>query len=270
MLLQLGPCHPSAHGVFRLALAMSHEQCSYLEPLTGLLYRASEYLSQTKLLTHLSGYLSRMDYVAHLNMESMLSSLVPYHTGSSRSSSSLLSHVCCLANHILNICCSIGDTGCISFILWGFDDREAIFLEFDRCYGARLHLQIDLEGIASTDSNMGLTQLTQLVANRFDSLTDLLSLRFNTARLLSTIPIDSNLALISSITGPLLQGSGSVMDSRSSSISYSRSAISVSHGGTGSCSLVRLYIRRSLLWPLSGVRDVGHNTPHASRDYYRC
>ena len=222
---------------------MAHEQCSYLEPLTGLLYRASEYLSQAKLLTHLSGYLSRMDYVAHLNMESMLSSLVPYHTGSSRSSSSLLSHICCLANHILNICCSIGDTGCISFILWGFDDREALFLEFERCYGARLHLQIDLEGLSSTDSNSGLTNISQLVANRFDSLTDLLALRFNTARLLSTIPIDSNLSLISSITGPILQGSGSVMDSRSQSISYSRSAISVSHGGTGSCSLVRLFVR---------------------------
>lgn len=226
---------------------MSHEQCSYLEPLTGLLYRASEYLSHSKLLTHLSGYLSRMDYVAHLNMESMLSSLVPFHTGSARTSSSLLSHVCCLANHILNICCSIGDTGCISFILWGFDDRETLFVELDRCYGARLHQQIDLDGLSHTDSTGGFTQITQLVANRFDALTDLLALRFNTTRLLSVIPADSNLALISSITGPILQGAGSVMDSRPNSISYSRSAISISHGGTGSCSLVRLYIRHYVI-----------------------
>ena len=44
-----------------------------------------------------------------------------------------------LANTLLNVCCGLGDLGCISFILWGFKDRECIFEFCEIIVGARMH-----------------------------------------------------------------------------------------------------------------------------------
>ena len=44
-----------------------------------------------------------------------------------------------LANNLLNVCCGLGDLGCISFILWGFEDRECILELCEFMVGARMH-----------------------------------------------------------------------------------------------------------------------------------
>ena len=60
------------------------------------------------------------------------------HASNRRLVGNILLHLSLLANHILNITCSLGDLGCISFILWGFEDRELVFISLDLIFGARI------------------------------------------------------------------------------------------------------------------------------------
>lgn len=106
--ISVGCCHPSVHGVFRLLVYMVLELVVWLNTCVGLLHRYT---------THIAGYLSRTDYVAHVQLETMAIHIATRFTSSNRSMSSIMLHLSLLANHLLNVCCSLGDLGCISFIL---------------------------------------------------------------------------------------------------------------------------------------------------------
>lgn len=110
-----------------------------MDTCVGLLHRATEFLSEHRYVSHIAGYLSRTDYVAHIQLESMLVHICTRFTSHSRLSGSLLLHLSLLANHLLNVTCSLGDMGCISFILWGFEDREQIFCLLEVLLGSRMH-----------------------------------------------------------------------------------------------------------------------------------
>ncbi len=115
--LSVGPCHPSAHGVFRLLVFLVLELVVWLDTCVGLLHRSTEYLCEHRYTTHIAGYLSRTDYVAHVQLETMAIHIATRFTSSNRSMSSIMLHLSLLANHMLNVCCSLGDLGCVSFIL---------------------------------------------------------------------------------------------------------------------------------------------------------
>lgn len=115
--MSVGPCHPSAHGVFRLLIYMVLELVLWLDTCVGLLHRSTEYLCEHRYTTHIAGYLSRTDYVAHVQLETMAIHIATRFTSANRSVSSIMLHLSLLANHLLNVCCSLGDLGCISFIL---------------------------------------------------------------------------------------------------------------------------------------------------------
>lgn len=222
---------------------MLNELCSWAEPSIGLLYRWTEGLTETRPIQHISGWLSRTDYVAHLQTEGMITPLTGRFTASNKPITPLLAHMSTVANHTLNICCSIGDTGCISHILWGFEDRENIYTWLERRFGARLHIQIDMETSSSTDPDMDLLIDPYIWCSRFDSISDLMLLRLNVVRWQGIIPVDFSTGMLTTITGPLLQSSGLAMDVRPECTSYTRSLIATIHGGSGACSLTRLFLR---------------------------
>jgi NADH:ubiquinone oxidoreductase subunit D len=96
-----------------------------------------------RLIFLVSGYLARMDYVNHIQFEILLIALIARYSGVLRSTISILSFLSVVSNHVLNVTCSLGDLGCISFILWGFEDREFIFILVDALIGTRMHNQFD-------------------------------------------------------------------------------------------------------------------------------
>ena len=98
-------------------LVLLIELVLWIDVLVGLLHRASEFLMEHRYLNHIAGYLSRTDYVAHINLESMIVHVCSRFSSHDRLSGSFLTNLCILANHILNVACSIGDLGCISYIL---------------------------------------------------------------------------------------------------------------------------------------------------------
>ena len=69
MLLNMGPQHPSTHGVFRLVLWVDGEKIVDLEPHIGYLHRGSEKLSEGEQYAQVITLFDRMDYIANFNNE---------------------------------------------------------------------------------------------------------------------------------------------------------------------------------------------------------
>jgi NADH-quinone oxidoreductase subunit D len=244
--ISIGPCHPSAHGVFRIVAVLVSELIRWLDLVVGLLHRATEFISEHRMISHVPGYLSRTDYVAHLQLESLVSHICPRLASNDRSHLGLLHHLCLLANHTLNICCSVGDLGCLSFILWGFEDRECIFRLLERVSGARLHNWLD-SGV--TGSHAGVDSRiasSSVFSSRHTAIFDVLLLRHNLSRMYGAVSIDMVSALSSQFSGPMLFSTGFSADLRQDCYMYSRSSLSSFSSGTMSCTFVRLSIRLNI------------------------
>ena len=69
MLINMGPQHPSTHGVFRLVLQLDGELIVDAEPHIGYLHRGSEKLCESESYSQVVTLFDRLDYVANLNSE---------------------------------------------------------------------------------------------------------------------------------------------------------------------------------------------------------
>ncbi len=69
MLLNMGPQHPSTHGVFRMVLWVDGEKIVDVEPHIGYLHRGSEKLCEGEQYAQLITLFDRMDYIANFNNE---------------------------------------------------------------------------------------------------------------------------------------------------------------------------------------------------------
>ncbi len=69
MLLNMGPQHPSTHGVFRMVLWVDGEKVVDVEPHIGYLHRGSEKLCEGEQYAQVITLFDRMDYIANFNNE---------------------------------------------------------------------------------------------------------------------------------------------------------------------------------------------------------
>jgi NADH-quinone oxidoreductase subunit D len=71
--VNFGPQHPAAHGVLRLVLELDGEVVQRVDPHIGLLHRGTEKLIEHKTYLQAIPYFDRLDYVAPINQEHVLS-----------------------------------------------------------------------------------------------------------------------------------------------------------------------------------------------------
>jgi len=69
MLLNMGPQHPSTHGVFRMVLWVDGEKVVDVEPHIGYLHRGSEKLCEGEQYHQIITLFDRLDYLANFNNE---------------------------------------------------------------------------------------------------------------------------------------------------------------------------------------------------------
>jgi NADH-quinone oxidoreductase subunit D len=142
--LNFGPQHPSAHGVLRLVLELDGEIVERIDPHIGLLHRGTEKLIEYKTYLQALPYFDRLDYVAPMNQEHpfclaaerLLGITVPKRGQLIRV---LYSEIGRLLSHLLNVTTQALDTGALTPILWGFEEREKLMAFYERASGARMH-----------------------------------------------------------------------------------------------------------------------------------
>lgn len=241
MHISIGPCHPSAHGVFRLLALTSSEILHWLDSLVGLLHRSTEWLLEHRTYNQVGGYLSRTDYVAHITLESM-AVLLSHRAANTSEHLHLMSLLTWVANHLLNLSCGLADLGCVSSILWAFDDREQIYDLLETAYGARLHISIDTLQASSWDLQQS-TQVMIALQDRGNVMTEILKLRIALDRLAGVASYTVRTGIGRLLTGVHIQSTGVALDLRIDCTSYLRSSLAISTGGVMGCSLLRAAAR---------------------------
>ncbi|WP_433745344.1 NADH-quinone oxidoreductase subunit D [Falsibacillus pallidus] len=143
MILNVGPQHPSTHGVFRLVLTIDGETITKAEPVIGYLHRGTEKIAENLQYTQIIPYTDRMDYVSAMTnnyvichaVETMMAIELPERAEFLRLLAMELGRV---ASHLVWWGTYLLDIGAVSPFLYAFREREMIINLLAELSGARL------------------------------------------------------------------------------------------------------------------------------------
>jgi NADH-quinone oxidoreductase subunit D len=143
MRLNVGPQHPSTHGVLRLEVVLDGEIVVEVIPHLGYLHRCFEKHAENMTYPQVIPYIDRMDYVCSMNsewpyvmgMEKLLGIKVPERVEYIRVIMAELNRI---ANHQVAIGTYGLDAGAFTPFLYYFRDREMILSIFEKACGGRL------------------------------------------------------------------------------------------------------------------------------------
>ncbi|HZG87348.1 NADH-quinone oxidoreductase subunit D [Paenibacillus sp.] len=143
LLLNVGPQHPSTHGVFRIVVKLDGEIIKEATPVMGYLHRGTEKLAENLTYTQIIPYTDRMDYVSAMTnnyvlchtVEKLMELEIPERAEYLRLIVMELQRV---ASHLVWWGTYLLDIGAMSPFLYAFRDREVIINLFNELCGARL------------------------------------------------------------------------------------------------------------------------------------
>src|SRR6516165_7866029 len=127
MLVNMGPQHPSTHGVLRLVLRTDGEVISEVTPHLGYLHRCAEKIGENVLPIQFIPYTDRMDYLAGMK--------IPEKAQVIRV---IIAELNRIASHLVGMGAYGLDLGTFSPFLYAFREREMILDLFEEVCGARL------------------------------------------------------------------------------------------------------------------------------------
>ncbi|MBF0275365.1 MAG: NADH-quinone oxidoreductase subunit D [Nitrospinae bacterium] len=143
LIMNMGPQHPSTHGVLRLVLYLDGETIDKLEADIGYLHRGIEKLGETLQMDQFMPYTDRLDYVCAMSnnlgyvqaVEKLCSIEVPKRAEYMRIAYAELSRI---SGHLLWLGTHALDIGAMTVFLYAFREREEILNFFENFCGARL------------------------------------------------------------------------------------------------------------------------------------
>jgi NADH-quinone oxidoreductase subunit D len=143
MLVNMGPQHPSTHGVLRLLLRTDGEVVHEATPHIGYLHRCAEKIGENLSPPQWIPYTDRMDYLAGMNMNLGMALAVEKLVGMEVPEKAMVLRVIIaelnrIASHLVGMGAYGLDLGTFSPFLYAFREREIILDLFEEVCGARL------------------------------------------------------------------------------------------------------------------------------------
>jgi len=224
MIINLGPQHPSTHGVLRLEVISDGEIIKDIVPHIGYLHRCFEKHAENVDYPGVIPYTDRMDYIASMNnslgyalaVEKLMGIEVNERVKTLRVIVAELNRI---ASHLLSVGTYAMDIGAYTPFLHCFREREKILDLFEWICGARLLYNYNWVGGLSHDIPDGFVEKTRQFLTEFEPViaeeNELLS--FNKIFIERTAGVgilSEELALSYNVTGPNLRGSGVSWDLR--------------------------------------------------------
>lgn len=224
MLVNMGPQHPSTHGVLRLVLRTDGEVVTEVTPHLGYLHRCAEKIGEHLAPRQWIPYTDRMDYLAGMNMnlgwaltvEKLLNLEVPEK---GRHLRVIMAELGRIASHLVAAGTYGLDLGSFTPFMYCFREREKILDLFEQACGARLTYSYITVGGVMADVPRGwidqcetfLDQLEPVIPELHAVLTSNAIFVHRTAGI-GVLPAD--MAIDYGCTGPVLRGSGVDWDLR--------------------------------------------------------
>ena len=254
MMVNMGPQHPSTHGVFRMVIWIDGERIVGMEPHIGYLHRGSEKLSEGEQYSQIITLFDRFDYIANLNCELVFCLAVEKLMGLDvPDRSSYIRVILCELNRIASHMMFYGtyglEAGALTPILFGFRERERIQALFEKVTGARMmHNYIRVGGVKEDlpeEFGREMAVLMDQLRQGIDECNDLLSNNeMFLARTKGIGTMSGEDALEYGVSGPTLRGSSVLEDVRISEpySVYDRFDFGIPVGDNGDC-WDRYYVR---------------------------
>ena len=254
MMVNMGPQHPSTHGVFRIVIWIDGERIVRAEPHIGYLHRGSEKLCEGELYSQIITLFDRMDYIGNLNSELVFCLTVEKLMGLEiPDRASYIRVILCELNRIASHMLFYGvyglDAGAMTPVLYGFRERERIQSLFEDVTGARMmHNYIRVGGVKEDlpdNFESRLAVLMDQLKQGIQECDDLLSQNeMFLARTKGIGTISAEDAINFGVTGPMLRASGVLDDIRVSDpyCIYDRFDFGIPVGTYGDC-WDRYYVR---------------------------
>src|SRR5262245_12244063 len=217
MLVNMGPQHPSTHGVLRLVLRTDGEVISEATPHLGYLHRCAEKIGENVLPIQFIPYTDRMDYLAGMNMNLGYSLAVERLCGMNIPEKAqvirvIIAEMGRIASHLVGMGAYGLDLGTFSPFLYAFREREMILDLFEEVCGARLTYSYITVGGAHDDLPEGWVgrcqQFLDYLKPRVEEYHTLLTRNAIFVQRTANIGIlPKGLALSHGCSGPMLRGS---------------------------------------------------------------
>ena len=224
MLLNMGPQHPSVHGVLRLLLTLEGETVIDCMPIIGYLHRGIEKILENRPYMGGIRYMDNVDYVAPMlqetayvgAVEQLMGLEVPRRAQYMRLLTNELQRI---ASHLVAVGTYLLDLGASTPIMWTFRDRESILSLFEALGGSRFNVNFMRVGGVLHDFPAGWlreseTFLDQLEKNMAELEALVTGNELFEARTQGVGYIDQQEAIAYGLTGPMARGSGVDWDLR--------------------------------------------------------
>jgi len=224
MVLNMGPQHPSTHGVLRVVLKLDGEKVNGLECIVGYLHRGIEKLGENRTWINYAPFVDRLDYTAAISnnlgyclaVEKLMGLEIPKRAQHLRV---ILTELCRLAAHQLWLGTHVLDVGAVTPLFYAFRDRETILDVFEKYCGARLTTHSFRIGGCRWDAYEGFSQHVLKVCDDLETkLRDYADLitgnRIWKQRTKGVGKLTAEDCINYAITGPVLRASGVKWDVR--------------------------------------------------------
>ena len=224
LLLNMGPQHPSTHGVLRVVLELDGERIVKATPDLGYLHRGVEKLCEGLTYMQVIPHTDRLDYVCAMAnnyayvraVEKLLGISIPERAEYIRT---IVAEMQRIIGHLFWLGTQALDIGAMTVFFWTFRERETLLDMFEKLCGARLTLNYYRIGGVDSDFTPDLVLRLKTFLDTFpekvreyDAL--LASNRIWLGRTKNVAVISAEDAISFGCTGPVLRGSGVAYDVR--------------------------------------------------------
>ena len=226
MIINMGPQHPSTHGVLRLMLELKGEEVLRCKPIIGYLHTGME--KQGEELTYLQGgtNVTRMDYVSPLTNELVFAMAVERLLGIDGDLPEravwirmLLAELNRMASHLLFLATNGMDIGAVSMMIYGWREREEVLRFLQKVTGLRMNHNFIRVGGTAADMPPGwrddVLRLLELIPPRLEEYDVLMTGQpIWRERLQGVGVVTAQEAVALGATGPILRSTGVAWDLR--------------------------------------------------------
>ncbi|MFH1382445.1 MAG: NADH-quinone oxidoreductase subunit D [Chloroflexota bacterium] len=246
--LNIGPAHPSTHGVFRMRAVMDGEVIIDLEPIFGYLHRGIEKLAEERTYTEIIPLTDRLDYLAAMSnnlsyciaVEKLAEVPVPERAEYLRV---ILAELQRIASHLVAVGAFLNDSGAfMTPILYMLREREKILDLFEMFSGQRLTYNcIRVGGLGQDipeEFMPALQKFVDAMPRYFDEYDQLLAQNeILRARATNVGILSREMAIDIAASGPVLRASGVQWDIRKADpySVYDRFEFDIPTGAVGDC-----------------------------------
>ncbi len=247
--LNMGPSHPSTHGVLRIVLELDGEVITKADPDVGYLHRGDEKIAENMTYTQFIPYTDRLDYLAPLANNVAYSLAVEKLMGIDQALPPRCQYIrviCCelarISAHLLGLGAFAMDVGAMTVFLHTFTEREKIYNLIESLTGARFTTTYTRIGGLARDLPPNWVEecerFLEGVLVNFDETERLLTrnkIFVDRTKDVGVLPLE--VAIDYGVTGPNLRASGSNHDLRKTHpyLVYDQLEFDVPVGSVGDC-----------------------------------